>query len=207
MRLFDTNAPFWQFMNRMADQFLLSLLWMLFSLPLVTFGAASAAYIEVSMEVHKDENGGLTRLFFATFRKSFRRSTCIWFTMLLVGAVVSLDLRLCWMMDNAPGYFFLPVLVVLGALFLMVSFFALPLSAKCSDPLKQVWKTSGRLMISYMPYALSMLVLAVLGIFAALAFPSIIILLPAVVFYQYARVYVWVFERDEGVRRMIGQDT
>lgn len=206
MGLFNVNNPFWQFLNKMTDQFLLSLLWLLCSLPLITAGAATAAFVTVSMRLHKNEERGIARDFFAVFRANFRRSTLLGLTQLLLFAVIAADLRVCFIMRNGVGYFLLPVFAVLGLLLLMTGFFTWPLVTHSGAPLLQIWKAAACAMLSYLPHALAMLALAVLGAAAAFMLPSIAVVLPGLVAYQYARVYVWIFGRDDGVRALLGAE-
>lgn len=206
MGLFNVNNPFWQFLNKMADQFLLSLLWMLCSLPLVTAGAATASFVAVSMRLHKNEERGIARDFFAVFRESFRRSTLLGLAQLLLFAVIAADLRACFIMQSGIGYFLMPVLAVLGILLLMTSFFTWPLVTHSGAPLLQIWKAAAWAALSYLPHALAMLVLAVLGAAVACMVPSAAVILPGLVVYQYARVYVWVFGRDAGIQALLETD-
>ena len=138
--MFDVNNRFWQFLNKMTDQFLLSLLWLLCSVPIITFGASTTAFFAISMELQQDEEGTMYRDFFRIFRSEFRRGTLVWLTQLAVFAVVAADLRLCWLMDSAAGWFLLPVIAMLGLLFLIVSFFTWPLLSHSSASLPQIWR-------------------------------------------------------------------
>lgn len=203
MGLFDVNNPFWQFLNKMADQFLLSLLWFLCSIPLITVGASTAAFITASMKLYKNEDGNLAHDFFSAFRANFRRATLLGLIQLLLFAVVAADLRICYIMQQRIGYFLLPVFAVLGLLLLMASFFTWPLVTHSSASLFQVWKTAAYIVASYLPHALAMLVLAVLGVVVTCMFSYITVVLPGIVVYQYARVYVWIFGRDARVQTLL----
>nr|WP_325221846.1 YesL family protein [uncultured Oscillibacter sp.] len=203
MGLFNVNNSFWQFLNKMADQFVLSLLWLLCSLPLVTAGAATASFLTVSMKLHRNEEGRLSQEFFSVFRECFCRSTLLGLTQILVLAAVAADLRVCYIMGNRIGYFLLPVLAVLGLLVLMAGFFIWPLVTHSDAPLIQIWKTAAYIVLSYLPHALAMLALAVLGAAVACTVPSVMVILPGVVVYQYARVYTWIFDRDIRVQAVL----
>ena len=203
MGLFNVNNSFWQFLNKMADQFLLSLLWLLCSLPLITAGAATASFLTVSMKLYKNEEGRLTGEFFTVFRACFRRSTLLGLTQILLFAVVAADLRICYIMQRKIGYFLLPAFAILGLLVLMTAFFTWPLVTHSDAPILQIWKTAAYIVISYLPHALAMLVLAVLGAAVACMVPSISVMLPGIVVYQYARVYAWIFDRDTRVQALL----
>ena len=203
MSLFNVNTPFWQFMNKMADVFLLSLLWMLCSIPVVTFGAASTAFVTVSMKIHRNCEGSVMRDFFCAFRKNFPRATLMWLSHVAILLLLAADLWLCWQMKTKLGAFLLPVFAMLGLLYLMASFYTWPLISHTARGMLKGWKMAAHLTLTFLPHSLSMLVLALLGAFLAFLYPGLAILFPFIVCYQFARVYVWTFSRDPLVRELL----
>lgn len=195
--MFDVNNRFWQFLNKMIDQILLTFVWLACSLPIITFGASTTAYFKISMELHQDIEGAMFRDFFREFRCCFRRSTLVWLIQLAAWVLLIQDVYLCWLMNNQIGWFLIPVLVILGALFWIVCLFTWPLLSHSSMPLKSVWRHSARLMITYLPHGLSMLALIALGVVVILLVPYITVFVPGLVFYQYSRIFTWILERDE----------
>lgn len=72
---FDPENFFWQCFDKMADVLVLSMLWFLISLPLVTVGAATTAlYDSVVHCVRRGEKGTYGR-FFRTFKREFKTAT------------------------------------------------------------------------------------------------------------------------------------
>ena len=56
---------------------------------------------------------------------------------------------------------------------------------------------------AYLPHGISMLLLVGIAAVAVSYFPSLCILVPGLVCYQYARIYVWIFDRDLRVRTIL----
>lgn len=196
MSIFNINTPFWQFMNKMADAFLLSLLWIICSVPIITFGASTTALLTGLMRLHRDCEGSLIKDFFEVFKKHFLHSTLMWLTHLVIFAVLAADLWLCWKMKTKAGAFFLPVIAVLGLILLMASYYTWPLVSHTGEKTLKIWKMAVHLAVAFLPHSLAMLVLEGLGIFISFTHPGLMILIPFIVGYQYARVYVWAFTRD-----------
>lgn len=190
-------------MNKMADEFVLSLLWMLCSIPVVTIGASCTAFATASMKLHRDCETAVWRDFFSAFKKNFLRATLVWLSMIAVLLLLAVDLWLCRSMRTKLGAFLLPVLGMLALLFLMASFFAWPLVSHTGCGLIKTWKLAMHLVFTFLPHALAMLVLLVLGLFVSFMYPGFAILIPFVVCYQFARVYVWAFSRDPLVREQL----
>ena len=204
MGLFDVNNSFWQFLNKMADQFLLSLLWLLCSIPVITFGASTAAFISASTKLYLNEDGNLAHDFFSAFKASFARATGMGLSQLALFALLAADLRICYIMQRRVGYFLLAALAVLTLFCLTSSFFTWTYVNNSKASLWKVWKAAFFTAAAYLPHSLAMLVLAVLGVFVTLRFSYLAILLPCLVVYQYARVYAWIWKRDGRIRTMLG---
>lgn len=88
-RLFDLNAPFWQFLGRVADVVWLNLLFLGFSLPIVTAGASLSALFECARKVESGSGGSTTLLFLAAFRSNFRKGTVLWLAMGAAGSLLA----------------------------------------------------------------------------------------------------------------------
>lgn len=70
--LFNPDAFLWRWCSRILDIMILSLFWLVCSLPVVTAGAASAALYDAAVHgVRRDEAGAYAR-FFRTFRREVK---------------------------------------------------------------------------------------------------------------------------------------
>ena len=49
--MFNTDSGFSRFMNRIADLFILNILWIFCSLPIVTIGAATTALYSINLKI------------------------------------------------------------------------------------------------------------------------------------------------------------
>ena len=65
--LFDPENRFWSFMNKIMDVFFIGILWFVFSLPVVTAGAALTALYQFTLKQADDEEGYVWR----SFRRAF----------------------------------------------------------------------------------------------------------------------------------------
>ena len=78
IKLFDPENKFWQFLNKVTDAALMSLLWLLTSLPLVTIGASTAAFYSYTLKQVSNQEGSLVKSYFSAFRAHFKRATLLW---------------------------------------------------------------------------------------------------------------------------------
>ena len=65
---FNYDNDIWRFVGRLADIMVLNLLWILFSLPIVTFGISTTALYYCTLKIVKDEDDGNIRMFLRCFR-------------------------------------------------------------------------------------------------------------------------------------------
>ena len=80
-----------QFITKLACTAYLNLLWFICCIPIVTAGASTTALYYVTLKMVKDEESGLTRAFFHSFKENFRQGTIIWLILLAAGIVLGID--------------------------------------------------------------------------------------------------------------------
>ena len=102
MRLLSYDSPFMTGFRRLVDYILLGLLWVAVSLPLVTFGAATASAIHTAEKAVRREEGKLLSTFFACFCREFRQGTLltllygVMLALLVIDVLVVTGVKLPW---------------------------------------------------------------------------------------------------------------
>ncbi len=94
-RFFNPENRFWAFMERVTDICVLSFFWFLFSIPVVTAGAATTALFQYTLRLTADEEGYVWKTFREGFKKNFAQATILWIGAVLVGAFLVFDLWCC----------------------------------------------------------------------------------------------------------------
>ena len=95
MKFFSLENPIWKFIGNLADFFLLSCLWYLCCLPVVTGGAATTALYYVTLKMARGQEGQLIPAFFHSFKQNLKQATALWVGYLAVGILLVLDLVIC----------------------------------------------------------------------------------------------------------------
>ena len=78
MKFFSLENPIWKFIGNLADFFLLSCLWYLCCLPVVTAGAATTALYYVTLKMARGQEGQLIPAFFHSFKQNLKQATALW---------------------------------------------------------------------------------------------------------------------------------
>lgn len=95
MREFNFDNKVWVGLDKLSDLLLLSVVWTLCSLPVVTAGAATAALFSAAFQLREERSGRALRSFWSAFQMQWKRATLCWFIYLAVGAVLALELVIC----------------------------------------------------------------------------------------------------------------
>ena len=90
-RLFGMDSPLMVALMKIGDLLCLSVLWLVFSLPIFTIGASSTALYAAVHHCLRRNEAGIWKHFWNAFRENFKRSTLAWLIELLVLAVLMLD--------------------------------------------------------------------------------------------------------------------
>lgn len=90
--MFDINGKLWGLLIRMTDLIFLNILFVLFSLPVFTFGASKSALYDQVRNLMKGDNNQIFKNFYKSFMIYFKRSTLIWLFYLLCLAFISLNI-------------------------------------------------------------------------------------------------------------------
>lgn len=88
--LFNLDAPIWVWMSEVADIIILTFLWWLFCIPVVTVGASTTAFYYVMGKKVRKENTYVLKDFIKSFKQNFKQSLLI--TVVMLVACISASL-------------------------------------------------------------------------------------------------------------------
>lgn len=181
MRILDSRLYRWA--ENATNFFLLTLLWLLVSVPVITFFPATTAMFGVFRAWEKSEGAGIVGPFFATFRERFLQSLLVGIAWTIVGGVLLIDILATRRMASglALPLFIATLSIVL--FYLMITLYIYPILANARTNALGVIKNAFLLALSQPLLSL----LAAFGLlFCALAlwlFPFLIVIFGSVVAY------------------------
>ncbi len=117
-------------LSKSTDYLLVGLLSLVVSLPIVTLGAAAAAFYAVGLSLQSDEGGSAYRTYFAAFRQWGKRATLLWLPFLGTALLLLFNTLFYWYMAANGAVWAEFGLGVCAAVALLLSFvgaFAFPL--------------------------------------------------------------------------------
>lgn len=136
------ESPLFQFINRLIDMVLLSIISFICCLPIITIGASLTALYSVTLKMAKDEEGYIYRSFFKSFKENFRQSTIIWILLFIIGSILVFSLNFWFSMDTLIGNIFGFIISFISVLYCFILLFSFPLLSKFNNTVKQTLKNS-----------------------------------------------------------------
>ena len=180
-QIFNNENFFFRGVSKVLELLGLSLLWILFSIPVVTAGAATAALYYTVNKTVKNERGYIFQQFFSAFAENFKQATIVWLILLVAFAVLGADYYIMLLYAQA-GYAiakFRFVFLVMAIIILMWSLYIFPYIARFDDSTKNVLKNTAILAFGHAPLSLAMMALFCFMCVIIYKLTPVIIVLPA----------------------------
>lgn len=179
--IFDIENPVMHYVVKIFDCMVLSVLWMLFCLPVVTAGASTTAlYATLYRYIRKGE-GHLWGTFWGAFRENLKRSTLVWLVSLAVAAFLALDVlvfRTKALQGSALGKLYLLILI-LCCVWITWQAFLFAYAARFQGSARDVLRISVTLMVVHPIKAVTVFVPMGAGALFSLMAPGLLTILPA----------------------------
>ena len=195
--IFSLDNPLMQGINKIIDCIFLSILWIIFSIPIITLGASTSALYYTANKAIRNGRGYIWQQFWKGFKSSFKQSTILWIIFAVIALVLYNDAKIVGLLyeNGRMGYSFSfaarVFFYVLMGVALLIAMYIFPYVARFSAPMKNVVKNCVYMAIRHLPMTiLAGLVIAVTA-FLIWLIPIVIIFLPTLS----ALVCTFIFER------------
>ncbi|EOS23774.1 hypothetical protein C806_02560 [Lachnospiraceae bacterium 3-1] len=179
----------------------LNVLWVLFSLPLVTGGAALCALHIVAVKILKNEEGYVFRDFWTVYKGKMKVSLQIWIPLLLGIVVLFFDSMFWRNMEGSLADIMRVFVFVMLGMWLALVFYVFPLAARMDTTAGTTYRNGILLLFKYLPQ--SMYLLFVTGIFLTAGIlwtPVFYIMILAggsLLAVIHGKMLLWIFEKEK----------
>ena len=148
---FSLESPLFRFIDTVANIFILTVIWTICSIPIVTIGASTTALFYVTLRMVHNEESYVSKNFWKGFRTNFKQATLLWlrfipFILLLGFAYYS---YFYMMKDLAPSWI-LPLLIAFTLFLTAYMMYAFALLARYENTNAQILKNAMILMFKYL---------------------------------------------------------
>ena len=192
MQIFNPDSKFSQFIYSVMDYVKLGLLFLLFSIPGFTAGAAAAAVMTVGMRIERKEAPTIFRPFWQAFKEIFKQGTLLTVLFMAVFGFLAADWYVLMQMEQTLLIRVIcAIIFVLALLAASLMMWVFPTLARFELTNRQIIHNAVIHMFARFPQTLLALAAAVGGFILASLFPQV---LPLVTFFVPAFV-VWYMSR------------
>lgn len=162
-RVFSSESAYSVVLNKIADIVVIHFMVLLFSVPIITTGAAITAGNYTCMKLAGGMEGYVTSNFMKAFKENFKRSTLYFLVMALSGAVLYISLRYWFYQKSAIGLLFGIFSVVLVIVWMMIFLYLFGVQAKFENTFMATLKNS--LLMAVRHLHITILMVLVLAVF------------------------------------------
>lgn len=161
MKFFSVESSFYRFLMKFLDVLKLNIMWILFSLPVVTVGASTVAAMSVALKMVDDEEGYIGRSFLKAFKENWKQGTILWVITVIASYAVYLDFQLFEAVPENP-VLFLVIGMVSAFVIILALLYSYPLLARYENTLFKTIQNS--LDISRKYFGRTLLLIVVVGV-------------------------------------------
>lgn len=198
--MFNPDSGFSRLMNKIADLFILNILWLFCSLPIVTIGATTTALYSVNLKLINNEDGNLIKTFFKSFKENFKKATIIWLIILIISIVLGVNLVFWLKCGLSLSYFALPFIFFSLFIFLLVTPYIFPILTKTKSSILNIFKYCFIISLKNLPYSLLITFFGASVLFATFYFPIVFLFMLVLGIslhsHMISRIFLIVFNKD-----------
>lgn len=164
--IFSPEGKLYQFMSRLTDVVKLNLLWILFSLPIVTMGAATIAAFSVTLKMVEDNEGRIAHSFVKEFKANLKQGIPMSFISIICVWALYIDFQIAALEDSSIVY--LIIGIIAAYVFTFSLLYVYPLLARYENTLLASIRNSFRISMKY--FLRSVLLVLLVAVELALIF-------------------------------------
>lgn len=159
--LFSVDGKVFGFLSKSVGVIYLNLLWIVFSVPIITIGASTTALFTVMIKIVRDEEGYICRDFWKAFKRNFKQSTIIWVLLSISAVVMTTDLFYFVNVGGFAGSFIAMIFMGMDIVLVLIAIYAFPMEAQFDNKVLRTIKSSLYLAFKHLGWTIVLLFLYV----------------------------------------------
>ena len=196
-KLFSYDSPIIQTINKIVDCAILSILWLIFSIPVITLGASTTALYYTVNKVIRHNRSHVWREFWGAFKTNFKQSTIVWLVLLVFTYVLGVDCIFLYNLIKAGKVisWVLAPFIVTAILVVMWGIYAFAYIARFQADLKTIMKNSAFFAIRHLLRSVLLVVVFVASVLLFMFLPIVIVILPTLSMFLMTVILESIFEK------------
>lgn len=178
-RFFSQDNPIMVFLGKLFDVMLLSLIWFLFSIPLLTIGASTTALYYASVKSIRRDRGYIFREFWHCFKTNFIQATILWILGVIIVILMFTNIQLALSIGGVVGTVLTGVYAALSFILLGMSMYILPFLSRFTMKTFPLLKTCLFVMFRHLLSTIAIVVIFLGSIFVASVILPLLFIIPS----------------------------
>ena len=180
-KFFNYDSPIMSTINKVVDCFFLSLLWLVFSIPLVTIGASTTALYYTVNKVIRHDRSSIWKEFWGSFKQNFKQATIVWLILCVLYYILITNCRFMYLVyiEQKTSLAVLMIYVISLVILMLWTSYLFPYIARFSNTTKNILKISGFLFVRHLLTSVLLLVLFAVSVAVICLFFPALFLAPA----------------------------
>ncbi|HKM03482.1 MAG TPA: YesL family protein [Lachnospiraceae bacterium] len=186
---FNLDGGIMRFLGVISDICIISMMWLIGCIPVVTVGASStAAYYAFIKVVHR-KTGYLHKEFWRSFKMNFKDATILTIIYELIGGILIYNIYLTYLSLEVEymveKFYLLFFYVVILMLLFGVMIYTYPALSRFAMKRFQLVRYAVQVMFCHMPSTLLMLTIFIITLYGMVVFPAGVLFMPGICIYLY----------------------
>jgi len=201
VKFLNPDSKFMAVLNKISDVMILNLITLVMCVPIITAGAALTAKDYMCYKLVKNEEGGILKGFFHSFKQNFKQATIIWLVMMVVMGIAGFDMLFAYGLEGEGTGIVRAIMMAAGFFVFIACIMIFPVLARFDNTIKGTVKSGIHMTVAILPRAVLMGILyiipPVVGLFWFASVPVVFLFGIAGPGYLSAMLYRSAFEKIE----------
>lgn len=159
--LFNMDNVFFTAIGKLVDLMIISILWVIICIPVITIGPATTALYYTVVKVIRRERGYLLREFFGSFKSNFKTGSLAGIIITILAIALYLDRKIVSTYEGNVYFILFSVFNAMILFLFFVSIYIFPILSRFKVGLKQLFKSSLFMAIKHLPTTILMAVIII----------------------------------------------
>ncbi|MFV0342698.1 MAG: YesL family protein [Anaerocolumna sp.] len=176
--LFNLDNPFFTGLTKFVDLILVSILWLICCIPIITIVPATSALYYTVVKVIRRERGYISREFFHAFKTNFKSGTIAGLILTALVVILVLDRRFTNLIEGNLAVILFTIFNAMLLIVFLVTLYLCPVLSRFSMSVKSLYKTAFFMAMRHLPTTILLAVVTLVFTFAVYIIPFLIIIVP-----------------------------
>ncbi len=192
---FNMDNGFFTVLGKLVDMVIISIIWLLLCIPIVTIGPATTSLYYAVVKVIRRERGYLFREFFRSFKTNFKSGLISGILLTLLFVVLIFDRRFASGLSGNQGFILMSIFNAMLFLLVCVTIYIFPLLSRFSMGIKQLFKTALFMAMKHLPTTILLVIITAVFVLGTYAILPLFLITPALCILLWSLLLERVFKK------------